>query len=393
MSLHVNISKIVKLITSEIRTTEQKKERWTAFKTTYADLLGELLGVSHAGLKSPGNLIGFDIDDERQLILLNYTSGAFSTMHELPGGWPEPLRDLRGIIYDFSAEEPILVSRSYSKFFNYGETEETGIARLEEKYGNAKFVAREKADGHMIEYFVHNDELRSSTRGRFKSPSAEIADNMLVLSDFQQIEKTVGRDLMTLVVELIHPSTKVLVDYDNAEMLYLLNAYDSEGRPLSLTELEHVCEVHSHLLTKPGSREMTLSELYEEVNDRLVSNHEGWVMDFGEELVKFKYANYIGEMVKSKLSYKYIMNCMIKGRLDKMMFFLPEEVKEVAQEMADTVKQVCANSSDYRPLYDLHSDNEGGVNYYRTVCRNYWREVCAPRQDEGALPPLPVFSF
>ena len=56
----------------------------------------------------------------------------------------------------------------------------------------------------------------------------------ILLSDFQQVEKTVGKKLMTIVVELIHPYTKVFVDYDNAETLYLLNAYDSMATLLAL---------------------------------------------------------------------------------------------------------------------------------------------------------------
>ena len=50
----------------------------------------------------------------------------------------------------------------------------------------------------MIEYFVHNGELCSSTRGKFGTTSAEIAGNMLTLSDFQQVEKTVGKELMSV---------------------------------------------------------------------------------------------------------------------------------------------------------------------------------------------------
>jgi hypothetical protein len=80
-------------------------------------------------------------------------------------------------------------------------------------------------------------------------------------------------------------------------------------------------------------------------------------------------------MVKSKLSYKYIMNCMISGRLDKMLFTLPEEIREQAYGMVDQVKAVCRDSANYKPLYTLYNENEGGEPYFRTVCRNFWRTV------------------
>lgn len=379
MSVHPNVQKIVKLITSEIRTLEDKKEKWASFKRKNAEKIKKLLLLEHTDFENPGELFGFDIDEERQLILINYTGQAHNVLHEVDRGWSQPLRDMRGMIYDFGVEEPVLVSRGFEKFFNYSELPENSYKELTRKYGDNKYTVREKADGHMIEYFVHNDELCSSTRGKFGTVSAEIASDMLTLSDFQQVEKTVGKSLMTIVVELVHPYTKVFVDYDNAEALYLLNAYDSEGENLNLSELEHICNAMPHLFISPETREMTLNEMIEEVSSRSVSNHEGWVANFDGEQIKFKYINYIGEMVKSKLSYKYIMNCMIKGRLDKMMMMLPEEVRDHAYGMVEQVKS--ATNSDYKNLYQLYNDNEGGQNYYRTVCRNYWRNVQQKQQN------------
>jgi hypothetical protein len=380
MSVHSNVPKIAKLITSEIKTIEDKKTKWASFKRENAQKFKELLHLEHTDMENPGELLGFDIDEERQLILLNYTGQAHNVLHEVDRGWSQPLRDMRGMIYDFSVEEPVLVSRGFEKFFNFSELPENTYEALTDKFGTSSFLAREKADGHMIEYFVHNGELCSSTRGKFGTVSAEIANDMLSLSDFQQVEKTVGKKLMTVVVELIHPYTKVFVDYDNAETLYLLNAYDSDGNSLDVAELEYICESMPHLFICPESREMTLNEIVDEVSSRSVSNHEGWVMNFNGQLVKFKYINYIGEMVKSKLSYKYIMNCMIKGRLDKMMFMLPEEIRDVAYKMVDVVNETVDSAQvagDYKLLYELHNENEGGVNYFRTVCRNFYRFVAA----------------
>jgi len=380
MSVHSNVPKIAKLITSEIKTIEDKKTKWASFKRENAQKFKELLHLEHTDMENPAELLGFDIDEERQLILLNYTGQAHNVLHEVDRGWSQPLRDMRGMIYDFSVEEPVLVSRGFEKFFNFSELPENTYEALTDKFGTSSFLAREKADGHMIEYFVHNGELCSSTRGKFGTVSAEIANDMLSLSDFHQVEKTVGKKLMTIVVELIHPYTKVFVDYDNAETLYLLNAYDSDGNSLDVAELEYICESMPHLFICPESREMTLNEIVDEVSSRSVSNHEGWVMNFNGQLVKFKYINYIGEMVKSKLSYKYIMNCMIKGRLDKMMFMLPEEVRDVAYKMVDVVNETVDSAQvagDHKLLYELHNENEGGVNYFRTVCRNFYRFVAA----------------
>jgi hypothetical protein len=77
-------------------------------------------------------------------------------------------------------------------------------------------------------------------------------------------------------------------------------------------------------------------------------------------------------MVESKLSYKYIMNCMKNDRLDKMLSTLPEEIREVAYEMVDDVKKK-TNRHGYQSLYTLYNEKEGGNAYFKTVCREYWR--------------------
>ena len=73
MSVHSNVPKIAKLITSEIKTIEDKKTKWASFKRENAQKFKELLHLEHTDMKNPGELLGFDIDEERQLILLNYT--------------------------------------------------------------------------------------------------------------------------------------------------------------------------------------------------------------------------------------------------------------------------------------------------------------------------------
>ncbi len=377
MSVHPNVAKIVTLITNEITTTEGKKQRWASFKRENVDVLKQLLGLAHTNVEKPGNLIGFDIDEARNLILMNYTGTAHNVLHEVQGGWTSVLKDMRGLVYEFGGHTPRLVGRGFEKFFNYNEVKESNCSLLESKYGLwTRFPCREKADGHMIEYFVHRGELCSTTRGKFGTASAGIASNMLGLSDFRQVEKTLSKNILSIVVELVHPTTEVFVDYDNAEMLYLLAAYDSDGQKLSLSEVNHICDAMPATFTAPNSREMSLNELISEVNNREVANQEGWVADFNGQLVKFKYISYIGKMVESKLSYKYLMNCIKNNRLDHMLITLPEEVRATAYNMVGNLNQIAemaVSCGDHKLLYQLHSPMEAGESYFRTVCRNYFK--------------------
>jgi len=288
-----------------------------------------------------------------------------------------------------------MVSRGFEKFFNYGELPECTIETMSKRFGaEIPHLAREKADGHMIEYFVHDGELCASTRGKFGTASADLALGMFTIEDFNRVQElTPDRKLMSVVVELVHPDTRVHVDYDKSH-LFLLAAFDTRGDRFTQQELDVLCyKMH---FTAPVSKHMTLNEMIAEINDRSVTNREGWVMSFDGYLVKFKYIAYIGEMVKSKLSYKYIMNCIKNDRLDKMLFTLPEEVREYAYEMVDEVKEVtasCITSNTYKPLYDLYSENEGGGAYFKTVCRTYWKEKVLPSEAYKKFHTAPLFGY
>jgi len=380
------IPQLVAFITSEITNREDKKKNWANFKNRHDSKLCEILGVDPAwGLKA-GSLIGFDIDEDRKLILLNYSASAHNLLHEIKGGWSPVLRQMRGLVYAFETPGEVegvrIVSRGFEKFFNQSELPETRMDVLSAAAGNVDLFCTAKEDGHMIEYFMHDRKLCTTTRGRLGTPSANAALDMIQRSTFmkaQIISKRFGKDLMSLVCEFVHPMTRVHVDYGNAKKLFLLEAYDVNGAHVGRDVLIAIAEELYEHFTLPVSRKMTLSELDMEINNRDVHNREGWVAQIpdssgGFRRVKFKYIAYIGEMVKSKLSYKYLMNCIKNDRLDYMLITLPEEIRAVAYSMVDEIKKT-TSPDGYASLYELYSPNEGGVDYYRTVCREYWRHA------------------
>ena len=126
---------------------------------------------------------------------------------------------------------------------------------------------------------------------------------------------------------------------------------------------------------------MTIAEMHDEIEDRSVDNKEGWVVHVpdvnGVQRVKYKYINYIGRMVKSKLGYKYLMNCIKNDRLDMMLITLPEEIRAHAYQMVDTVKlklvEGQAHGNEWWSLYDLYTPEEGGLSNFRNVCRAYYK--------------------
>jgi hypothetical protein len=397
--MHPNVLELAKLITSEIRSNADRVEKWASFKRLHAPTLTKLLMLEGKGIENPGGLLGIDFDDDRKLILLNYTGEAHNNLHDIEGGWTTPLRELRGLILSFDGEIK-MVSRGFNKFFNYNELPECSLQTLGNIFGKTKkFPAREKADGHMIEFFIDKGELCASTRGKFGTASALLAVRNLDVQTFNKISRLYPDfDLMSLVVELVHPDTKVHVRYDEPAM-FLLAAFDKQGVPLDLARLQDISSKFP-IFTMPALRMMSLEEMIIEINDRSILNKEGWVMNFDGYLVKFKYISYIGEMVKSKLSHKYIMNCIKNDRLDKMLNTLEEEIRDHAYRMVEEVKAATHRAvlaGSYMPLYDLYDPvMDGSKAYYTQVCRSFWREhVISDGLDKARkvylklAPPLP----
>ena len=203
--MHPNIRELVTLITSEIQSNADKKEKWADFKRNNVEELTRLLQLEGTGMDNPGALIGIDFDEDRKLMLINYTGQAHNFLHEIPGGWTPVLRQLRGLIVRYDGI-PSMVSRGFEKFFNYNELHECSVEGLSEKFGaDTKFLAREKADGHMIEYFVHNGELCASTRGKFGTASSDLATDMFNLETFNNVVANSPNGVTSIVVELVHP--------------------------------------------------------------------------------------------------------------------------------------------------------------------------------------------
>jgi hypothetical protein len=409
--IHHEFPRLVARITSEMTTREDKKQKWRSLKKQWNTELNMMLGINPAWGVNAGGLFNFDLDARRKLVLFNYTPQAHNVLHDVAGGdgWTTSLRLMRGLVYSYETPGEVsgvrLASRSFRKFFNRDEVPSSSTESIMNLAGDEPVLMQRKEDGAMLQYFMHNGHLCATTRGRIETPYVDAALGLFDQASFDAAThacRLFGRKLMTVVVELVHPISRVHVDYGNEESVYLLAAYDANGDEIESDVLERiVMKVHETGNTNiilPERRVMTVNEMIEEVARRDIHNNEGWVACIGEgrdaRRVKFKYVNYIGEMVRSKLSYKYLMNCMINDRLDKMLITLPEEIRDVAYRMVDKLKRL-ATAPSYKALYVLHGEQEGSVEYFSYVCRNYYRwnkqNNVNPAPVISSAQPLPIF--
>jgi hypothetical protein len=301
------------------------------------------------------------------LVGVNYTSTAHNTLFEFGEGWTLPIRLCRGIIFD---NRGALVAKPFPKFFNYGEHAETRV------FPPGPFSVTAKMDGHLGIIFEYDGKILLTTRGSFISPTAKLGQKMLdgYVKRYNWREKYKPLSYVTLLVEIIHPQTRVYLDYPE-EQLVLIGAYnrtdlhDFHYYNLGLFGLElglPVAELWAG---------HTLEDLVALMDDRAVLTREGFVIRFKDGLrIKIKFKSYIGRMVADKLSHTYLMNRHMSGNLERMLETLPEEIYGTALRMLGEIMLAMSTPGDakekWRQLYKLLPLGKS-TPYSQGICRNF----------------------
>ncbi len=261
------------------------------------------------------------------LVLYNYTdSCTFDRM------WIPETLESRGTIYN--KETNVIVSRAFPKFFNLNEHETTMVKNL--NWGG-KFTVFEKMDGSYGQLYSHKDQYRISTRGSFFSEQAEYATKMLhskynikALEEFHKY---------SLKFEIIYPSNKIIIDYGDEEKLVLLGACRTwDGRECSWEEVTNIAKKCGFEL--PKVYEYTLDDMLRLKEEIDWDRDEGWVVLFEDGTrVKIKGTKYL-EMAKilSHMSPLAFWDAMMERRADDYLVTIPEEIREQAEEIYDTLK-------------------------------------------------------
>src|SRR5688572_19702961 len=131
-------------------------------------------------------------------------------------GWNEVNRICRGLIINTQTGD--IVARSFPKFFNMGE-------RPNEPIPYEPFEIFEKMDGSMGSiYKLPNGEWAVATPGSMASPQAIEATKMLANYNLNFIPEGV-----TVVVEIIYPENRIVVDYKDRRELVMLAAFYHNG--------------------------------------------------------------------------------------------------------------------------------------------------------------------
>ncbi|MBY0359813.1 MAG: T4 RnlA family RNA ligase [Candidatus Obscuribacterales bacterium] len=341
------VVKLQMLIRTIVGADVKNSEGWHDLRKSegFEGMMSEGFGYEReAGMPSITTLVKPFFHPTKALVGLNYTPVAHNTLHRFPKGWTDALRLCRGIVFDRQAN---LVAFPFPKFFNYGEHEETKGTLPE-----GPFEAMDKADGHLAIIFSYRGKVMATTRGSFVSPTAQVANKMLATKNRSHWQKVIGRQ-QTVLAEIIHPRTKVIVDYGRRRGFILLGCYDLN----TYADLDHAqLSILAQKLKTPVAELVpfaSIAELKAKVAEKDYKNREGFVVRFvqpdGSVLrVKFKYAGYLGIMLEEKLTYGYVMNRLLDGSLERTLAGKPHEVEQEVRGMVTKLMAVNEIPDDSR---------------------------------------------
>jgi hypothetical protein len=326
------------------------------------------------GMPAVTNLVKPFFHPSLPLIGLNYTQLAHTTLHQFASGWTPAMRLCRGIVFSRRGR---LVALPFPKFFNYGEHADTV------NLPDMAFSATVKHDGHLGIIFEYDGELIATTRGSFVSSSSGIANDMLgpLTAHWKQAASgRVPKDV-TLLCEIIHPETKVIVDYGERKEFILIGAFNRVTlEDYGYSQLAKFASRLDIAVTERLTGK-SLADLVAMVKDTTYHNLEGLVVRFGNGLrVKLKYAGYIGKMVIDKINHRYMMLRLMEGSAEKRFGDLPAEVQLLAASVVaelDKVQEIPGDKkAKWNYLYSLVPEDER-TDYHRGICRKYYAWLAA----------------
>lgn len=239
--------------------------------------------------------------------------------------WDEVTRSCRGLV---TAPDGTLVSRPFTKFYNYSEPE----AVIEQ----GPFVAFDKMDGTLIVVGEHDGEAVVSTKGSFDTWHSEAARDLLL--GFVPPAGT------TCMFELIHPANRIVIDYGDYEGLVFLGAVDNEtGADIGLPdETAEVFGWHGDVVVR---RNFDLKRMINTIQDpEAGEGREGFVVAWLKpgapaNRIKLKFDLYVKlHGIYTGLTNRKVWEFICDGTLEDLYTVAPDELHDAITEAAYEVR-------------------------------------------------------
>lgn len=248
-------------------------------------------------------LITICYHDRLDLRILNY-----SRTCQFDKLWDDFTLQCRGLVVDGDGK---IVSRNFSKFFNYEELNPKDIPIC-------GFELFDKVDGSLGILFWYKGHRIFCTKGSFYSEQANQGKIMLNWKDIYCLDKS-----KTYVFEIIYPENRIVVDYNQQRDLIMLAKFDTEGKEYDIKPYK---EFGYTLVRKYRDFFSGFGFLFDALKKDIKSNQEGYVLKFDNGFrMKIKGDEYVQlHKLKSNLNETFVWECLYKN-IEIPLENLPDE--------------------------------------------------------------------
>ncbi|AEV88346.1 2'-5' RNA ligase [Actinoplanes sp. SE50] len=299
------------------------------------------------------------------LTIYNYTEAC-----QYSGAWTPVTLACRGLIVDASGR---IVARPLTKFFNHTEAQAPALDAA------APVAVTDKVDGSLGIIYHDGSGYAVATRGSFASDQAIHATTLLRT----RYGSFTPPDGLTVLVEIIFPANRIVVDYQGLDDLVLLGAVEiATGRshgPAAVPDW-------------PGPVVETFgyATLAEALAAAPRAGREGLVVHFTEadQRVKIKYADYVRlHRLVTGLTPRSVWEILATGGdLDALLEPLPDEfhvwARGVAAELtAEVEARAAAVEAAYAGIVAALPDGWGRKEFALAAVRSPHRGELFQRLD------------
>jgi RNA ligase len=325
-----------------------------------------------------------EVRQEGNLMLLNYEE-------DIPNlAWNDFNRQCRGLILDIA--QKTLVAHPYDKFFPLDSHPDTQFNTLPLSSGYEIAI---KYDGTMITTFSYKNVIRFATRSAFDNTQIKMAQQ-LYNKRYPQL-KQIDLSQYTLIFELVSPQNRIIVSYDESDLILLCVRKLVNNHLLSYSQ---TIEFAKRYDLKPVSLLqqdfMSVLKIAKEGSNHAIE--EGWVIRFGNGLyVKLKTWQYIAYwhiqrrgLTKKRLTNRYCQ--MSLKEWSEFLESLPPVFREAVEQFGqDLQARIDLFSEKIYEEYEKFSQIESQKAFAMTIKKEVpqeWHSFFFALRSGKALEPL-----
>jgi RNA ligase len=304
----------------------RRKPAVTASTTRPVTLLADVLDPTALAAAIEAGHVRVQRHPERPYLIHNYSEACVYA-----NAWTPVTLACRGLIVDDRTGE--ILARPFAKFFGH---EQSGAPEMRL---DAPVSVTEKHDGSLGIIYPDGDGWAVATRGSFASEQARHATDLLS-TRYADFTPPPG---MTVLVEIVYPANRIVLDYAGMDDLILLGAVEiATGRTFGPGAVPDWPGPVTELFTYDTYGE-ALAAAPREGREGLVVH----LLDT-DERVKIKYADYVRlHRLVTGLSARTVWEVLVAGGdLDALTEPLPDEfhawVRGVAAELTAQVEAQAA---------------------------------------------------